>query len=43
MYEWRLTNLGEGGFNKSYDQTGKLTVKNVFDDQGRFVEKIEYQ
>lgn len=43
MYEWSLTNAGQGGFNKSYDRDGGLVEANYFDSNGIKTETKKYK
>jgi antitoxin component YwqK of YwqJK toxin-antitoxin module len=37
MYEWHLTNKGQGGYTKSYNQSGQVVTVKYFDAKGNLV------
>ncbi|MDP8266248.1 MAG: hypothetical protein P9M07_04805 [Candidatus Aceula meridiana] len=42
-YEWSLTNQDQGGYAKSYDNTGRLVAEKVFDKNGNIVTNESYR
>lgn len=42
MYEWNITNMNHGGFNRSYDKDGRMVAENIYNEEGRLVKKRRY-
>lgn len=43
MYEWKLTNRDQGGYNKSYNKEGKLVNVRYLDETGEIIKEENYR